>query len=257
VRAEVERLADLLRLCDVSLDDDRNCELGYEGLDERPRRRADAGGVGGIAAEGGGYDVGAGALCGESVVDGGDIGTDEAAEFCMDAADDLGPGLWFGEAATGAVESDDVCAGMTERLGGLEVRSDVDIAVGVAGLGEADDGEIGLGSEGGDARNAFRTETARSSAKDREGHAGEGVEVIERVAFGCLAGDDESAAKGLEDRIGTGGLAYRHSVFLQNAAGAVPALSSTASQLADFCAVTFRFIPSSVAKEKRCIECIA
>jgi hypothetical protein len=202
VRAEIERFANLLRLCDVSLDDDRNCELGYEGLDERPGRRANAGGVGGVAAEGGGYDVGTGALSGESVVDGGDIGTGGTAEFGMDAADDLRPRLGLGQTAVSAVESNDVGACVTDGLGGLEVRSNVNVAVGVVGLGDANDGKIGLGSEGGDARNAFGTETASPSAKDRGGHAGEGVEMIERVTIRCLAGNDEFAAEGLEDGAG-------------------------------------------------------
>jgi hypothetical protein len=197
MRAEVERFADLLRLRDVSLDDNRKCEFGYEGLDESPRRRVAACCVGSIAIEGGGYEVGSGALCGESIVEGGDIGTDWSGEFGMDATDDLGPGLRFGETTPGAVESNDIGACVTDGLGGLEVRRNEDVAVGIVGLDDADDGEIGLGSKGSNARNTFGTETACSAPKNRSGHASESVEVIEWISSGCLTGDDEPAAKRL------------------------------------------------------------
>ena len=194
----------------MPLDDDRNCELGYEGLDKRPGRCANAGCVSGIAAESGGYDVGSGALCGESVIDSGDIGTDGPAEFGMNATDNLGPGFGLGHTAVSTVESDDVGACVADGLCGLEIRSNVDVAVGVVDLGDADDGEIGLCPKGGDARNAFGTETTCSSAKNRSGHASKGIEVIERISRGCLAGDDELAAKGLEEGVGGAGLSYRH-----------------------------------------------
>ena len=199
MRAKIERFADFLGLCNVSLDDDRDVELGHERLDESPGRRTNAGSIGGVSAESSSYDVGAGTLRGDSVSDGGDIGAGGAAEFSMNATDDFGPGLRFDQPAVSAVESDDVGAGVADGLGRLEVRSDVDIAVSVVGLGDADDGQISQGTERCDAWNAFGTETTGSSAKNRSGHASEGVEVIERVSCRCLTGDDELAAERLED----------------------------------------------------------
>lgn len=217
MRAEIERFADLIRMSDVPLGYDRDAEPGDEGFDEKPGGRADAGGIGGVAAECCSYGVGTGCLCGESILYRSDVGAGRATEFGVNAADDAGPGLWFGETAAGAVESDDVGARFADGAGSLEVRSDVDVAAGVEGLGKTDDRKIGLGAKGGNARNAFGAESTCSSTKSGDSHAGEGVEVVERVALGCLAGDDESATDGFENRTGSGGLVYRHRVFLQNA----------------------------------------
>ncbi len=194
----------------MSLDDKWNCELGYEGLNERPGRCANAGGVSGIAAECGGYDIGPGALCGESIVDGSDIRTDGPTEFGMKAADDLGPRLGFGQATVSAVESNDIGTRTANGEGRLEVWSNVDIAVRVDGLGDADDGKIGLGPEGGDPRNALGAKSACSSAKDRGCQTSKGIEVIEWVSGRCLAGDDKPAAKGRDYGVSGVGLGYRH-----------------------------------------------
>jgi hypothetical protein len=154
-------------------------------------------------------------VCGESIVDGSDIGTDGPTEVGMNAADDLGPRFGFGQATVSAIESDDVGARTTNGEGRLEVRSNVDIAVRVEGLGDADDGKIGLGPEGGDARSALGAKSACSSTKDRGGHTDEGIEMIEWVSGRCLAGDDNPAAKGRDYGVSGVGLSYRHDrVFL-------------------------------------------
>ena len=116
--------------------------MRHDGLDERPGDGADVGGLGGVAVEGGGDGVGSGAFGGEGVLEGGDVGEDGAVERGVDAADEFGPGFGGGEAASGAVEGDDVCSGVADGLGGSEVGGDVNVAVGVAGLDDADDGEL-------------------------------------------------------------------------------------------------------------------
>ncbi len=98
------------------------------------------GGFGGVAVEGGGDGVGSGALGGEGVFEGGDVGEDGAVELGVDAGDELGPGFGGGEAAGGAVEGDDVGSCVADGFGGAEVWGDVDVAVGVVGLDDADDG---------------------------------------------------------------------------------------------------------------------
>src|SRR5438270_6441929 len=128
----------------------------------------------------------------------------------MDAADQFGPGLGGSEAANCAVEGDDVCSGVADGLGGAEVWGDVDVAVGVAGLDDADDRELRDGPKGGDAFDAFSAEAACAAAQDRGCDAGECVEIVQRVAFGGLTGDDETSAQGFEWRVSGGVRALRH-----------------------------------------------
>ena len=118
----------------------------------------------GVAVERSGDCVGSGALGGEGVIEGGDVGEDRAVEFGVDAVDQFGPGFGGGKAASGAVEGDDVCSCVVTSLGGAEVGSDVDVTVGVVGLDEADDGEFRDGAEGGDAFDAFGAEAACAAA---------------------------------------------------------------------------------------------
>jgi hypothetical protein len=112
--------------------------------------------------------------------------------------------------AGGAVEGDDVCSSVADGLGGAEVGSNVDVAVGVAGLDDAYDGELRDGAEGRDPFNAFGSEPACAAAQDRGGDASEGVEIVQRIAFGGLTGDDEPSAKGVERRVSGGIRTLRH-----------------------------------------------
>ena len=157
---------DVLRVGDVALCQHRDCQVGDDGLDERPGNSADAGGFGGVAVEGGGYGVGSGAFGGKGVFEGGDVGEDGAVEFRVDAADEFGPGFGRGEAASGAVEGDDVRSSVARGLGGAEVSSDVDAAIRVEALDKADDWELRDGAEGGDAQDTFGAEAACAAAKD-------------------------------------------------------------------------------------------
>jgi len=89
----------------VAFYEHRYCQVGDEGLDERPGDGAEVGGLGGVAVEGGGDGVGSGALGGEGVFEGGDVGQDRAVEFGVDAADQFGPGLGGGGAMMSAPAS--------------------------------------------------------------------------------------------------------------------------------------------------------
>ncbi len=60
---------------------------------------------------------------------------------------------------------------------------------------DADDGELCDGAEGGDPFDAFGAEAACAAAQDGGCDAGERVEIVQRVAFGGLTGDDEASAK--------------------------------------------------------------
>jgi hypothetical protein len=164
--SQVEGVAYLVGVGDVAFYDDRYVKSGKEGLKERPRGFVDGGGVGGVAAKGCGDGVGSGAFGGEGVFEGGDVGEDGKVEFGVDAGNECGEGFGFGEAAERAVEGDDVSACFGDGFGGGEVRGDVDIAVGIEGLGDADDWQRCEGAEGGDARGTFGSETACSAAKD-------------------------------------------------------------------------------------------
>jgi len=177
------------------------CQVRDQGLDQGPGRSADAGGLSGVAVEGGGDGVGSGTLGSLGVFEGGDVGEDGTVELGVDEGDQFGPGFGGGEAASGAVQGDDVCSGVADGLGGEEVWGDVDVSVRVVGLDDADDGEWREGAEGGDARDAFGAETACSAAQDRGCNAGKGVEIVQRIAFGGLARDDETTAKAFEDGV--------------------------------------------------------
>ena len=96
-------------------------------------------------------------------------------ELGVDSGDEFDPRFGSDETARGAIDGDDVGSGVADGFGGREVWGDVDVAVGVVGLGDADDREIGLGSESGNTRSTFGTKTACPSAKDGGGHAGEGI----------------------------------------------------------------------------------
>ena len=119
----------LARMGDVTFHNHWYCQAGDDGLDQGPGDGALVGGLGGVAVEGGGHGVGSGVFGGDGVLQGGDVGEDGAAEFGVDAVDQFGPGFGSGEAAGGAVQSDDVCSGVADGLGGAEVGSNVDVAV--------------------------------------------------------------------------------------------------------------------------------
>jgi hypothetical protein len=57
----------------VAFYEHRDCQVGHDGLDERPGDGADVGGLGGVAVEGSGDGVGSGAFGGEGVFEGGDV----------------------------------------------------------------------------------------------------------------------------------------------------------------------------------------
>ena len=161
---EVEGPAYLLRAGDVAFCEGWDCQVDDDGLEERPRDGLVAGGVGGVAVERGCDGVGSGALGGESVFEGGDVGENGTVELGVDAGDELRPRFRGGKAASGAVEGDDVCSCIADGFGGTEIWRDVDVAVCVVGLDDADDGELREVAEGSDARNAFGAETTCSSA---------------------------------------------------------------------------------------------
>ena len=198
VGAQNERLACLHRVRDMAFYDDRYCQVRQDGLDEQPGDGALTCGLGGVAVEGGGDSVGSCAFGGDGVLEGSDVGEDGAIELSVDAADEFGPGFSGGEPASGAVEGDDVGSCVADGLGAAKVWGDVDIAVCVVSLDDADDREFGEVAEGCDARNAFSAKTACTAAKNRGCDAGEGVEIVERVTFAGLNGDDELSAKGVD-----------------------------------------------------------
>jgi transglutaminase-like putative cysteine protease len=94
-------------------------------------------------------------LCGQSVLHRSNVGAGRATKFGVDATNDFRPGFRFGETTTSAVQRNDVGACFTDGFGRFEIRRNVDIAVDVLCLSDADDWEIGLGSEGGYAGDAF------------------------------------------------------------------------------------------------------
>lgn len=151
---------------DVAFQEYRDCQVGDDRLEERPGDRAGVGGLGCVPVEGGGDGVGSGALGGDGVFEGGDVGEDGAVEFGVDAGDESWPRFGGSETARGAVEGYDVSSGVADGFGGTEVWGDVDVAVCVVGLDEADDREFGDGAEGSDASDAFGSETACSAAQD-------------------------------------------------------------------------------------------
>lgn len=166
VGSEVEGVAYLVGIGDVAFHDDRYVKSGQEGLEERPGGFVDGGGVGGVAAEGCGDGVGAGAFGGEGIFEGGDVGEDGTVKLGVDSGDERGEGFGFGEAAERAVEGDDVSACFGDGFGGGEVGGNVDFAAGIVALGDADDWKCCDGAEGGDACRSFGAETACSAAKD-------------------------------------------------------------------------------------------
>ncbi len=60
----------------MALREHRDCQVGDDGLDERPGDGAEVGGLCGVAVEGGGDGVGSGAFGGTGVFEGGDVGED-------------------------------------------------------------------------------------------------------------------------------------------------------------------------------------
>ena len=116
-------MADLVGVVDVAFCEHRDCQAGDDGLDKRPGDGADAGGFGGVAVESGGDSVGSGAFGGKGVFEGGDVGEDGPVEFGVDTADEFGPGFGGGEAASGAVQGDDVCSCVADGLGGVGSRA--------------------------------------------------------------------------------------------------------------------------------------
>src|SRR5258705_3242843 len=84
---QVQGSAHLPGVGDVAFYEYRDCQVGHDGLDERPGDGADVGGLGGVAVESGGDGVGSCALGGEGVFEGGDVGEDATIEFGMDAVD--------------------------------------------------------------------------------------------------------------------------------------------------------------------------
>jgi len=196
-----EGVQGLRGVSDVAFQEYGYCQVCHEGLEERPGRGANAGGLGGVAVEGGRDGVGSGTLGGEGVLEGGDVGEDWSVELGVDSGYEFGPGFGSGEAARGTVEGDDVSSGVADGLGGIEVRSYVDVSVGVVGLDDTDDWELGQRAEGCDAGCTFGAETTCSAAENRGCDSGECVEIVQRIAFRGLTGDDDAAAKLLEWRV--------------------------------------------------------
>ena len=183
---------------DVPFLEDGYCQVRHEGLEEGPGRGANAGSLRGVAVEGGCDGVYSGTLGGEGVFEGGDVGEDWTVELGVDSGDQFSPGFGSGEPARCAVEGDDVSSGVTDGLGGTEVGSYVDVSVGVEGLDDTYDGQLRQRAEGCDAGCALSAETTSSAAQNRGCDSGERVEIIQRIAFVCLTGDDDAAVKLLE-----------------------------------------------------------
>ena len=207
---QLEGGMDFVGLCDVAFYEHRDCQIGQDGLNERQRDGALVGGLGGVTVEGRGDGIGSGLLGGEGVLEGGDVGENGAVEFAVDTRDQLGPGFSGGEAPSGAVEGDDICSCFADGFGGAEVGCDVDLAVSVVGLDDADDGKLRDSTEGSDARHPFGTKAASSAAKNRGCDAGQRIEIVQRVALGGLAGDDDASAKRLDGRVSRGIRDRRH-----------------------------------------------
>ena len=142
-------------MSDVAFYEHRDRQMRQDGLEERPGRLAAACGFGSVPVESGGDCVGSSAFGGLGIFESGNIGEDRTVEFGVDAGDEFGPGLGGGKTASGAVQGNDVRSCIGNGLGGVEVWCDVDVAVCVVGLDDADDRELRQFAEGGDPRNPF------------------------------------------------------------------------------------------------------
>lgn len=187
----VEGLADLVGLRDVTFDDDWEADGCGELFHQVPVDGACSGGLWRESIEGGGYGIGSLGFGGKSFVEGGDVGEYGLLQLGVDAVDELRPGLCLGMACNGAVEGDDVGSGFSEGFCGGEVGGDGGFVSEFALL-DAEDGERGFAAKSGYVVSAVGAEARGSATEDGDGNAGEGVEVIERIAGGCLAGNDES-----------------------------------------------------------------
>lgn len=194
VGAEAEELAGVLGAGDTALADDGGVGEGLDELgDELKVGAGGHDGVLGVAGEGGGDNIGASLSGGDTLLEGGDIGHNEAAELLLDLLEELNTGDAVGVGTVGDIEGDDGAAGLVDGAGAVHVEGDSGTVADNVFLVDANDGEVGDLADGGDVVGVIGTNTDGTAEFGGLGHKSHVLGAVEGILFVGLAGDDDAS----------------------------------------------------------------
>lgn len=179
--------ADLFRLLHMTFQDDWNPEPAEKTLDQRPGDGASTFRIGGISIQGRGDSVCSSVLSGESILKRGNIREDWPPQFLMNTRNDLCPWFGLGKATLRAIQRDDVRTGITDLSCGLEIGGNVNPAVSVLPLVQANDRKICLRPKRGYPFSTFGPQPTGAALQNGDGDTREGLCIIQWIAMRSLA----------------------------------------------------------------------
>jgi hypothetical protein len=194
VCADVERAAKVCRSFDSSLKHNRNRAVADQCRKQIPGHTYQAAARGSISSQRGGDRVGPGSDGLPCLRGSGDVGKYGQIELAADAPYKHRPRFAKRGLSVSAVDRDDRGSGGRHGLSSCEIGSDEDLIVVVA-FADADDRLVGELAKGANTLGPLGTQAMGPAAQDAGGDPAERSGVVERIALGRLAGNDQTVTK--------------------------------------------------------------
>jgi hypothetical protein len=188
--AKVKGTAHFVRIADMAFNDDRHAQEKNKLFHQFPVHGTVTSGFRCVAEHGGCHSTGSCLFGGERFVKRGNVGQNGFAETPRDAGEDLRPGRAGTGAMSAAVKADHIRAGVSNALGGCEVRRNERVSI-FKFFENADDRKRNFPAERCNAVWSIGAETTGSSMSCRGGDTAQRISVVEGVAGACLAGNDK------------------------------------------------------------------
>jgi hypothetical protein len=184
----------ILRTLNASLLDYRNRAFANQGCKQIPCRAYQPGACRRVSCERRRDGIGTGGYGLHCFPGSRDIGHHRQTELAADTPNQDRPGFSERRLPVCAIDRDDRCPGGGERAGRSEIRGDKDLPIMVA-LGEADDRFAGQSAKGANMLDSLGAQAIGPAAQNAGGDPGERRGVIQRVALGGLARDDQAVTQ--------------------------------------------------------------
>jgi hypothetical protein len=199
VRSHLQCPANLLRLGNMSLNDDRNRQASNQGFNQCPGNLPVPGSFGGVPKERSRNRISPGTLRSNRVVNRSDIRTDRPPQLAMNPPNQLRPGLRLQQPSPSAIESDDIRTSLAHSTSRRKIRRNVDVSVRILRFDKSNHRQLGKPTKRPDACDTLPPQPPGPTPQNRSSHPRQRTEIVHGISGRRLTRHNHPSAQRSED----------------------------------------------------------
>jgi hypothetical protein len=182
VRSHLQRPANLLRLGNMSLDNDRNRQARNQSFNQRPGNLPVPCSFAGVPEESARNRISPGTLRSNRVVNRSDVRTNRPPQLAMNPPNQLRPGLRLQQPSPRAIESDDIRTRLAYSTSRREIRRNVDLSVRILRFDKSNHRQLSKPTKRPDARDTLRPQPPGPTSQSRSSHSRQRIDIVHGIS---------------------------------------------------------------------------